>query len=245
MNFDTNTINPLVAFMGGLITFFASCLLPLVPTYLAYITGSSLTDPTGHYQRWKSFRHTVFFVFGFVLSFVILGATLNRFAAILQPYRLGLEKIGGVIFILFGLSLLGWRLPGLGREWRWEMKAWFQKWPYLNAFVFGVIFAVGWTPCIGPLLAVILLWAAHQETMWQGIGLLTMYGLGLGTPFLLTSVLFESIMPWWKKSHRLSRWAQVIAGLIIMASGLLLLTNVFQVWSMRLLQFLDLSHVTM
>ena len=227
--FNASSINPLVAFTGGFITFFASCLLPLVPTYLAFITGSSIQDQDGEYQRWKVVRHALFFVLGFVLTFIFFGFTLNRFSAVLQPYRSISERIGGVLFIVFGLFLAGlWEKSWFQREFKINMPQWSEKWTYLNAFIFGVVFSLGWTPCVGPLLAVILLWSAQQATMLQGLLLLTSFGLGLGTPFILTALLFETVMPWWKKSQRWSVYARKIAGVFILVSGVLLLSGQFQ-----------------
>lgn len=245
MLLDGNTINPLVAFTGGLITFFASCLLPLVPTYLAYITGSALQDEQQTYQRWKVFRHALFFVAGFILTFILLGLSLNQFSAAFQPYRVILEKLGGMLFILFGLFLTGVIKSGwLQREFKFNFGSWFERWPYLNAFLFGLVFSIGWTPCIGPILAVILLWSTQQATMLNGIFLLFMYGLGLGLPFLVTALLFETIMPWWQRSKYLSLRARQIAGIMIIISGLLILSDQFQNFSFWLVRLINLTSHT-
>ncbi len=243
--FADSSINPLVAYTGGLITFFASCLLPLVPTYLAYITGSALQDENNAYPRWKVVRHALLFIFGFIFTFVVLGFSLNRFAALLQPYRNILEHLGGILFILFGLFLAGlWELPIFQREWKIPLPSWYEKWPYLNAFLFGLVFSLGWTPCVGPLLAVILLWSAHQATMLQGLLLLVFFGLGLGTPFLVTAVLFETVMPWWRRSQRWSIYTKKIAGILILVSGVLLLTGQFQGFSYWLIQIFNATGLS-
>ena len=174
MLLDDSTLNPLVAFTGGLITFFASCLLPLVPTYLAYLTGAALQTKGEPYQRWKVMRHALFFVLGFILTFIVLGATLRQLAAELLPYRQMLEKLGGLLFVIFGLFLLGvGKRSWLQREIKLTFGQWFEHWPYLNAFIFGVVFSLGWTPCIGPVLAVILLWSTQQANMLNGQGIVT------------------------------------------------------------------------
>lgn len=238
-------LNPLAAFAGGFTTFFASCLLPLVPTYLAYLMGSStITDEkTG---RSKLLKTSLVFVLGFSLTFIIFGLVLNRFAGLLLPYRWWLEKIGGLLFIVFGLQLL---LPTtnsfLQREWRLpDISQKMSKWHYTHAFLFGVVFASGWTPCIGPMLAVILLWSAHQETLLQGAILLTSFSAGLGLPFLLTALAFEKVMPWWQRSKKVSSYVRIVAGGLVLINGVLLLTGVWQGMAMKIISYLPISALT-
>lgn len=241
----SSQLNPLVAFIGGFVTFFASCLLPLVPSYIAYLMGSvGLHDSVT--ARRKLLPTAVVFVLGFTLTFVAFGWGLSRFAAQLAPYRFWLEKAGGLILILMGLLLLG------GGRWQWLQREWhlpdinrfFARWHYLHAFIFGVVFAAGWTPCVGPMLAVILLWSAHQNTTQEGLTLLVSFSAGLGIPFLLTALALEKVMPWWQRSQSITRWINRLAGAIILLNGVLLLTSQWQAIAMIINQSLELSRFT-
>lgn len=256
----TANLNPLAAFAGGFLTFFASCLLPLVPTYLAYLVGdanlvsSSSQTPNSiknkRFTTWTVFSSALFFVLGFSLTFILFGLLLGRVTSRANLLQSSLSQIGGIIFLLLGLYLFlpsSWKAKLLGflqQEHRLTITDLTKKWPiikkyrYFQAIIFGIIFAAGWSPCIGPMLAVILLWSSQQSTFAEGLLLLTSFSLGLGLPFLLTALLLEKIMPWWQKSQKVAYYLQKIAGLVIMLNGLALLTGQFKNYSLLIIRYL-------
>lgn len=199
MVFDGSQINLFVAFIGGVITFFASCLLPLVPTYLAYLAGLGAKDdieqPSSVFKR-KIFVNGVFFTLGFILVFVLLGATVNTFGRQLNAYKGIIQQIGGIFFIFVGLFMLEIIKPLiLLKELKLPLPKNPTRWQKVNSLLVGITFGFAWTPCIGPVLAVILFWASQAATLAQGVSLLFVYGLGLATPFLIIALGFESFAP--------------------------------------------------
>lgn len=255
--FDASSINYFVAYLAGFVTFFASCLLPLVPTYLAYLSGVSLQSEASQQKRWKIFRASAFFVAGFVVTFVILGIFMNRIGSPVQAWRPIIERLAGALFVFLGLYIMG----AFSQSWmnqdhrlRWsdiarllfgktrssKLEQWIDKHTFVHSFLVGIGFAFGWTPCIGPVLAVILLWAGHAESIWSGASLLLAYGLGLGTPFLITGLLFDRLIPVLRRSQRFTKYIQYIAGGIVILSGLLLATGQFQSVSLFLIKIFNL-----
>jgi cytochrome c-type biogenesis protein len=240
--FDGSEVNLVIAFIAGFITFFASCLLPLIPTYLAYLSGVSLSDPEAGEQRWSIVRVAFFFVLGFIATFVILGLTLNQFAAAVAPYRSLVEKLAGLLFISLGLFMLGvFKHPFFNQEKRFDAHSLFSKHKHLHALVTGIAFGFGWTPCIGPVLAVILYWSAQQASLWSGMGLLIVYGMGLGLPFLLVAAGFERIVPLLKKYKQVSIYTNYISAAVIILAGVLMFFGLFQSLSLVMLQYFNLN----
>lgn len=238
---DGSQVNLLIAFIAGFITFFASCLLPLVPTYLAYLSGVSLNTPDAGKQRWYVVRMASMFVLGFIGTFVALGLTLQQFAAVVAPYRAGVEKVAGVLFILLGLFMLGvFKHQMFSQERRFSVQKVFTKYRHVHAFLTGIAFGFGWTPCIGPVLAVILYWSAQQASMAAGTLLLIVYGLGLGVPFILVAVGFEKLIPFLKKHSKVSHYTNIVSAVVIILAGLLMLTGTFQRLSLFILTLFDL-----
>lgn len=224
---DGSNITVLVAFVAGFITFFASCLLPLVPTYLAYISGVSLSTMNTDNHRWLVFRAALLFVIGFVSTFVVMGITLQRFAVFFAEYREVMSQLAGLLFVFMGLLLLGAfkKLRLVNGEVRFDIQKFFVGSTHLHALFTGVAFGFAWTPCIGPVLAVILYWSASQANAARGIVMLIAYGLGLGVPFLLAAVGFDRVMKlvshhpaWTKKITQLSAVIIILAG-VAMITG--------------------------
>lgn len=243
--FDGSQVNLLVAYLAGFVTFFASCLLPLVPTYLAYLSGVSLHDQQAESKRWQIFKSAFFFVVGFSLTFIILGATLNRFALVFSPYRTMIEKVMGGFFILMGLMMLGvFKTQFFSQEKKLDLRGWFTNNRALHAIITGVAFGFGWTPCIGPVLAVILFWSSQQASLLQGIALLSAYSIGLGTPFLLVGLLFEKVMPLLKKYKKISFYINIVSGVVIILAGLLIVFDQFSTLSMFLLHKLNFNGLS-
>ncbi|MEX0895620.1 MAG: cytochrome c biogenesis protein CcdA [Patescibacteria group bacterium] len=236
-------VSIVAAFVAGVVTFFASCLLPLVPTYLAYLAGVSL-QKDGAQHRWRIFYTSVFFSLGFTATFVVLGLLLYQFSAVIAPFRFYIEKISGVFFLLIGLWMLGLlKSTALLKERRLDFGRFMTGSTAWHAIPAGVAFGFGWTPCIGPVLALILFWSAQQDSALQGTMLLIVYGIGLGFPFVLTGLLFEKILPALKKYGHISHYVQIFSGVIIAIAGLLLLTGWFAVLSMYLLSFTNISSL--
>lgn len=239
---DGSQVNILVAFVAGFVTFFASCLLPLIPTYLAYLSGVSLTTVEASKQRWGIVRVAAFFVAGFISTFVVLGMLLNQFAGLVADFRPIITRLSGLFFMLMGLFMIGaFQSQALAREFKVDIQGMFKKQKHLHAFLTGIAFGFGWTPCIGPILALILVWSANQATMLNGVILLISYGLGLGLPFLLVAVGFEHAVPFLKKYNRVTQYATILSGLIVIFAGVLLFFGQFQQVSFYLLRIFQLE----
>lgn len=212
------------AFVGGILSFLSPCVLPLVPSYLGFLTG--MTAEEMQVDRRRVFVHALWFVAGFSVIFVILGATASALGSLLQQYQTWIARIGGVILILFGLYLLGVIRPAfLMRERRLQLAD--KPIGYLGSAFVGVAFGAAWTPCIGPILGAILTLAAAQASVAQGTFLLFVYALGLAIPFLLTALALDRFLTWFKRFRRYIAWVERIAGIMLIILGVLLLTDRF------------------
>ena len=215
-----------VAFGGGMISFLSPCVLPLVPGYLSLMSGvstSQLSEPSGEQTR-ALLRSTLLFVLGFSLVFTALGATASSVGQALLEYQRALNRVAGVLIISMGLFVAGFVTPRLfQRERRVHVSP-----DSLGRFappVMGMAFAFGWTPCIGPVLAVVLSTAATSDTLPRGIALLVAYSLGLGVPFVASGVAFgrlTGVFGWVKRHFRI---INVVAGLLLVAFGVIMFTN--------------------
>jgi cytochrome c-type biogenesis protein len=223
----TETVALPIAFMAGLLSFLSPCVLPLVPSYVSFITGLSL-DELGE-RRWTALSHSVFFILGFTLIFLALGATATALGRFLQYNQAWLERAGGILIILFGLYLLGvfnWQI--LAREKRVHLQD--KPVGYLGSTLVGLAFGAGWTPCIGPILGSILAYTSVQTTnLTQGMLLLLTYSLGLAIPFLMAALAVERFIGWFKRYRRFMPLTTRIAGGIMVAVGVLLVTGYFTI----------------
>ena len=222
---------------AGLLSFLSPCVLPLVPPYLTFIAGTTIEDVA--YERVGRARRDIFlaavlFVLGFSTVFVALGATASVFGQALRQHIGFLSILAGLAVILMGLHFLGvFRLSFLYREKRIEVEKPLGLW---GAYILGLAFAFGWTPCIGPILAAILAVAASEETVGRGAGLLAIYSLGLGIPFLLAALAFEPFIGFLKKFRAHFPLVERIVGLLLVATGIAFLTGTMQSLSYWLLQ---------
>lgn len=233
---DGSQVSIIAALLAGFITFFASCLLPLVPTYLAFLSGMSLSQKHTSRERLDILKISVLFVLGFVAVFVALGAVAYQVNSVFTQYRPLIEKIAGFFFIVLGLSMAGViKNKYLVQEKKFELGEGLRKFKHLYAVLAGVVFGFGWTPCIGPVLAVILFWASQADTQLQGLLLLTSYGIGLGIPFIAIGVGYEYLIPRLEKSRNITHAIGVTSAVIVLISGILLLTGTYQHVSMWLL----------
>jgi cytochrome c-type biogenesis protein len=225
-----------IAFTAGLLSFLSPCVLPLVPSYLTFVTGMSLEDLQEGVNRRATFVHSILFVLGFSTIFVLLGAAASFLGQFFRYYEVWIARIGGVITILLGLHLAGlFRLTPLMREKRVHLAD--KPVGYLGTLGVGLAFGAGWTPCIGPILGAILTYGFSQDTMWAGVGLLSVYSLGLAVPFLLAALALD----WFLQAFaRFRRWMPVVekaSGVLLVVLGLLLLTGRFTVLSGYLTRF--------
>lgn len=222
-------VGPGLAFLAGLLSFLSPCVLPLVPGYMTFITGltlDELRETDGGRARRQAALHSALFVLGFSAVFLTLGATATVLGGAVSRSLPLLQQVGGVVVVLLGLYSLGWlRLGFLMRERRVHLAA--RPAGRAASVVAGVAFGAGWTPCVGPILATILLYAAIDGSMASGMGLLTMYALGLGLPFFLSAV---GINWYLAGARRLRRWhlpMERAAGALLVVMGVMLLTGRF------------------
>ncbi|MBI2463393.1 sulfite exporter TauE/SafE family protein [Candidatus Peregrinibacteria bacterium] len=242
---DTNLIIP--SFIAGILTFLAPCTLPLVPGYLAFISGVSLNEIRDPLQlkhaRWKIFLNGVFFILGFSGVFILLGTLAGLGGLALAPYRARLAQIGGIIVIFFGLYMVGlFKLPlfkFLESEKRISVGRFLTPGHPLSSFIFGATFAFGWTPCVGPILGSILLLASASTTVGQGALLLSVFSLGLAVPFLLVAFGIGSASAHINKISKYLNVISIMGGIFLVVLGFVLLTNKLSAWIGFFYRFFD------
>jgi len=217
-------ISLLVAFSAGLLSFLSPCVLPLVPVYLASVCGPEILESEAKRGRIPIFLHTLSFVVGFSVVFIILGASVGLVGFALGSSLL-VDRIAGSLLIAFGLFLLATlKLPWLNYEKRLTPSLGATT-GYLRSFLIGAVFSLAWTPCVGPVLGGILTLALRSEMAWRGTYLLATYSLGLGLPFLIMGLAFDSIAPLLKRIRRYSTYIYIVSGLLLIAVGVAVLTS--------------------
>ncbi len=215
----------LVAFGAGLLSFLSPCVLPLVPVYLASLAGPEIFVTGAYKRRIPVFFHSLSFVIGFSIVFTILGAGVGLAGFAISAHLVLIRQIAGSLLIAFGLFMLvALKVPWLNYERRLSSSLGVTT-GYLRSLLTGGIFSLAWTPCVGPILGGILTLALGSETAWQGASLLAVYSLGLGLPFLIIGAAFGSITPLLRRINRYSNWIYIISGLLLIAVGILILTN--------------------
>lgn len=225
----------LVALTAGVLSFLSPCVLPIVPPYLAYMGGISMAEMREGAGRRQAVLAAALFVLGLSTVFVFLGFTASIFGQFFLQYQDILAKVAGGVVIVFGLHFLGvFRIPMLDREAR--MDAGDRGGSAFGAYVLGLAFAFGWTPCIGPQLGAILGIAAVESSVTRGTVLLGVYALGLGLPFLLAAMFIERAMGLMTRLKRHMRMIERVMGLLLIAVGLMLLTGAFTTLSFWLLE---------
>ena len=231
--FET-TVTISTAFGAGLLSFLTPCVFPLIPVYFTLITGLSLEDLTSETRaelRLKVFLSTLAFVLGFSTVFVLLGGLASFLGTRIVHYRLWLQIVGGFLIIILGVHLTGIiRIPWLETEKRLQIKK--NKVHFveavIGAFIAGVAFSAGWTPCIGPILGSILIIAGNQETVLRGMLLLSVFSAGLALPFLLLSVFIDFLLEVIKRGRRIIRYINPVAGALLIALGMYLLISMLK-----------------
>jgi len=215
----------IVAFTGGLLSFFSPCVLPLVPAYLANLAGVTAIDPQTRKSYLPALFHSLSFVLGFSLIFIGLGASVGLIGTTITAHSALLRQIAGGLIIAFGVFLIAaFKLPWLNYEKRLNTTVGSNP-GYLRSIGIGAAFALGWTPCIGPILGAILTLAWSSQTIGQGALLLTIYSLGLGIPFIILGLVWGAIMPWWKNINRHLGTISIVSGVLLIIIGILILTG--------------------
>ena len=221
-------ISLLAAFSAGLLSFVSPCVLPLVPSYISYITGLSVEQLTDASERnkFKSaiILNALLFIGGFSSVFIAFGASASFLGQILITYQDHIRRIGGVMIIVFGLYLLGiLNLNFLKVEHRYQ----FRNRPagYLGSFLIGVAFAAGWTPCVGPVLGTILLYASTTDSLWNGVVLLACYSLGLGLPLFLTALGVVRFLAYFKEVRAYLWGVSTVSGVLLIVVGIMIYAN--------------------
>ncbi|MFZ5963911.1 cytochrome c biogenesis CcdA family protein [Thalassococcus sp. BH17M4-6] len=225
-----------VALLAGVISFLSPCVLPIVPPYLAFMSGVSVAEmQAGGSARMRAGLAALFFVLGLSTVFLLLGFTASAFGAFFLQNQVLLAQISGVVVIVFGLHFLGvFRIPFLDREARIE--AGDTGGSAFGAYILGLAFAFGWTPCIGPQLGAILSLAASEASVTRGTLLLGVYAAGLGIPFLLAALFLSRAMTLMNRIKRHMKLIERVMGVLLIAVGLALVTGAFSAFSFWLLE---------
>ena len=225
------------AFLFGLLSFISPCVLPIVPGYLSFISGVSFEEIQNTADRsrvrFQIILHSLLFIAGFSVVFIALGASATAVGQFLKTQIDILTKIAGIIIIIFGIHMMGIiKIPFLNYEKRFHAQG--KPIGLFGAFIVGIAFAFGWTPCIGPILAAILTIASQQDTVMKGIFLLSSYSLGLGIPFLLTGLSLSVFFNLFNKFKKYLHTVEVVGGVLLVIVGILIMTNSLNILSQYL-----------
>jgi cytochrome c-type biogenesis protein len=227
----TESLGALVAFSAGLFSFLSPCVLPLFPSYLSFITGMSvdrLSREIDAGTRTRVLLHSVAFIAGFTAVFVSLGASFSAAGQLLLDYRDAIRIAGGALIVVFGLYIAGvLRIGFLGRTQQLHIRN--KPAGFIGSFAVGLTFAIGWTPCVGPILGSILTLASNDKTVQQGVVLLLAYSAGLGVPFLLSSVALGGFLKVFRRYRPFIPTVERVAGVLLVAVGILVVTNYYTV----------------
>lgn len=235
------SVSLIAAFAAGIVSFLSPCVLPLVPGYLSYVSGVSVDEMSAGDRSATAgravFVNTLFFVLGFTIVFVALGATASSLGSLLLQNQRWLQRLAGALVVLFGLHMMGLlKISWLYREKRFQGPD--RTRGPLGATLLGLAFAAGWTPCIGPILAGILAIAATNDSLWQGMLLLAVYSAGLGIPFLLTGWATQRFFGVFQHIKRHMRVVEVVGGVMLVTIGVMIFTSNFYLFQ-RWLSFLN------
>lgn len=221
---DSVSFGVFVAFSAGVLSFLSPCVLPLVPSYLGFLTG--MMAPDAVQRRRVTVTHALFFVLGFTIVFLALGAGASAFGAALKSQKILITRIGGAFIILFGLWTLGViKLDFLHREKRVQIEA--KPVGYLGSSLVGMAFAAGWVPCLGPILGAILGLTAAEADFSRGMALLGAYSAGLAIPFIAAAFALDRFLDWFTGFRRHLGTVKVVSGLLLLFVGVLMVTGKF------------------
>lgn len=224
MSFSTS----LMLFLEGMLAFISPCILPMLPVYIMYLAGESTSDSKdgNSRKRKKLIINTLGFISGFTIIFVALGATATALGSILNDYRLLLQRISGLIIIIFGLNFMGVLKIGFLNKAR-QLDSNVKGNGYFPSLIFGMVFSFGWTPCLGTFLGAALLMAGGSGTVLTGMIMLFIFSMGLGLPFLITALIFDSLKSTFDFIKKNYNVINIVSGSILIIIGLLMITNLF------------------
>lgn len=227
----------IAAFVAGLLSFLSPCILPLVPGYISFISGLSLEEINDKSKRsdnsfFRVLIGALFFIFGFSFVFILLGASATFIGQFLQEYSIWFKRIGGIVIIFFGLHMIGiLNIKFLNFQKKYQTTKNISFNIFFTPFLVGLAFAFGWTPCIGPILAAILVYAGTQDTIIKGITLLSLYSLGLGIPFLITALAVNQFYKFSVKIKKYFRIIELIGGILLITIGIFIFTDSLSILS--------------
>jgi len=235
---QSENISYIVAFTAGLLTYLSPCLLPLIPSFVAYIAGVSTSDLKGENIkadiRKKTIIHSLLFILGFSVVFILMGLTATYIGKALFGYQKAIRITGGALIIIFGLYLTGLlKLDFLVKERKFTYTT--KGASFIGSFLVGVTFAAAWTPCAGPILGSILVLAGTKTSVIEGAKLLTVYSLGIGMPFFITALVVNSFLEYFNRFKKLISVINIVGGVFLIIVGILVATNYLQVISEKLL----------
>src|ERR1051325_1457624 len=217
-----------LAFLAGLASFFSPCVFSLIPAYVGYLGGRAVGGEVTEHNRFNTFTHGLAFVLGFSTVFVLGGAVAAAFGRLFFDFRFLLEKVGGIVVIIFGLHMIGvFRIPFLEYDIRVQQMP-DRKWGYLSSALMGIFFSAGWAPCVGPTLSAILTFAANGGSISTGMTLLSAYSAGLAIPFLLAALGLGWVSIALKKYGKVMHYIEIGMGILLVIIGVLLFAGVFE-----------------
>lgn len=230
------------AFISGLLMFLAPCTLPLVPGFLGFVAGVNEKELGTSIGKKQLLKNSLFFVVGFSVVFILVGLLLGLAGSLIAPYKVLVSRIGGVLVVFFGLYMLGLIPVQIYSNSSFRIPRFLQVGTLGSSFVIGASFALGWSPCIGPILGTILILAGTLGTALQGAFLLLVFSFGLAIPFMVTAFLYGRATVYIQKVSKFAKWVSIIGGLFLVCIGMLLLLDRFGLlleWGFELLKFIN------
>lgn len=219
-----DNISFLLAFSAGMLSFLSPCVLPLMPAYVSYLTGSAIEEINSNKAGLKLFYKSIGFVIGFTIIFILMGASVSSLGKLFTTHQSLFRQIGGILIIIFGLHTIGlFKIKMLYYDKRLLPFGGSNK--NFSSIFIGMAFATGWTPCIGPILSSILIYAGSMDTIGKGILLLLFYSLGLAIPFMLTAFAIGSFSKYFKKFSKYLPVVSMISGILMIVMGILVFSN--------------------
>lgn len=219
-------VSIITALLAGLLSFLSPCLVPLLPAYFGLLVGETSEDVSDKKLRWRVFRAALFYVMGFTLVFWMMGVSANALGKFITSNVRILQQVGGIFVLLFGMHISGMlRFGTLDKEARLRVPSAIRNMNVVGPFLIGIAFALGWTPCFGPVLGAILFLASMQDTILQGGFLLLVYAAGIGLPFIILSLVWGNIAVYIKKMDHWLKYIHVLGGVFLIILGILMVTG--------------------
>ncbi len=222
-----------LAFLAGLASFLSPCVFSLVPAYIGYLGGRAVGGEVTKSNRFVTFTHGLAFVLGFSVIFITFGVVAAAFGRLLFDLRFILEKVGGIVVIIFGLHMIGvFRIPFLEYDTRVQQMP-DRRWGYLSSALMGVFFSAGWAPCVGPVLGTILTFAANGGSISTGVSLLSAYSAGLAIPFLAAALGVGWVSLTLRKYGKAMHYIEIVMGVVLVILGVMLFAGIFELIAQR------------